>query len=49
MAAAHNSRQKMWKAIENMGKDFQELAQGDAGTDEEDTIEQVPTSWRKAS
>ena len=41
-AAVHESQERMWRAIDGMSKDVQELVQRDAGTENEEDIEPLP-------
>ena len=42
IAAVHESQERMWRAIDGMSKDIQELVQRDTGIDEEDDTEPLP-------
>ena len=48
VAGVCDGEENMWRAIDNMGKKLQELAQEDAGTDEEDNTEQALASTDSA-
>ena len=39
MAAVHESQERMWRAMDGMSKDVQELVQKDAGTEEDEDTE----------
>ena len=42
IAAVHESQERMWRAIDGMSKDVQELVQKDAGTEEDEDTEPTP-------
>ena len=46
VVAVRDNQQKMWRAIDNMGKERQELPQGGASIDEEDKVEWVPNEHK---
>ena len=39
VAAVHESQERMWRAIDRMSKDVQELVQKDTGTEEDEDTE----------
>ena len=42
VAAFRESQERMWRAIDEMSKDVQELVQRDAGTEDEEDTEPLP-------
>ena len=42
IAAVRESQERMWRAIDEMNKDVQELVQKDVGTEDEEDIEPTP-------
>ena len=42
VAAVHESQERMWRAIDGMSKDVQELVHKDASTEEDEDIEPTP-------
>ena len=42
IAAVQERQERMWRAIDGMSKDVQELVQRDAGTEDEEGIEPLP-------
>ena len=45
LAVVQENQQKMWRAIDRMTKEVQELVQGDIGTDGEEETEPVPVTF----
>ena len=48
VAAVHESQEKMWRAIDGMSKEIQDLVQRDAGIEGEEETEPIPASEHPA-